>query len=285
MHLNIKVMPELPEVETIVKDLKAAKLEGGLIRSAEVFWSRTVDTPRADLFSLQIRNQQIEKISRRGKFIVFTLNRDTLLLHLRMTGQLRLDQGDPLRGKHERVRLILEDGRVLRFFDQRKFGRFYLLRHPQEFLACLGEEPLSDAFTVDYLAHCLEGRRMKLKPFLLDQSHVCGLGNIYVDEALWEAQLHPLRSVGSLDKSEIQRLHQAIQRVLRRGIQSMGTTLGTQESNYYSVSGRRGRNQDRLKVFRRDGEPCPRCGATITKCVVGQRGTHICPSCQLPVGP
>jgi formamidopyrimidine-DNA glycosylase len=147
-------------------------------------------------------------------------------------------------------------------------------------LAGLGPEPLEPAFTLAAFRARLAGKRRQVKPLLLDQSTVAGLGNIYVDEALWDARVHPERRADTLGADEVKRLHAAIRRVLRRAVDNSGTSLGDGEANFYSVAGRRGRNADALRVFRRDGLPCPRCGDTLARSVVGQRGTHFCPSCQ-----
>jgi formamidopyrimidine-DNA glycosylase len=150
----------------------------------------------------------------------------------------------------------------------------------EQALAHLGSEPLSKQFTPTALRAVLASRRRKLKPLLLDQTVVAGLGNIYVDEALWEARLHPEQTSESVSRKGAENLHTAIQTVLRRGIAAQGTTLGAGRDNFYSVAGRRGSNVENLRVFRRDGLPCPRCGTTIERTVVGQRGTHHCPRCQ-----
>ena len=148
----------------------------------------------------------------------------------------------------------------------------------------LGLEPLSDEFTLRAFEDLLRSHQVKIKPFLLNQSYVSGLGNIYVDEALWEAKIHPNRRSSELVAKEIESLHRAIIKVLRKGVENTGTSLGAKRANYFSVSGRRGGNQDSLNVFRRDGEPCPRCGTTIIKITVAQRGTHLCPKCQVCTG-
>lgn len=273
-------MPELPEVETIVRDLRAHHLVGKSIKGATVFWHRTVSTPGLDDFLEQLIDQQILDINRRGKIIVFTLSTQTLLVHLRMTGKFILADKVIEPTAHERVRLFLNDGRLLRYEDQRKFGKWYLLPHPEAKLNELGIEPLSDDFSLAAFKTVLKRSSQQIKAFLLNQKYVVGLGNIYVDEALWEAQIHPTRLVDSLSPEDTKALYHAIPLVLKRGVEYMGTTLGKLPSNYFSVSGRRGDNQSQLKVFRRDGQPCPRCQTTIVKMRVAQRGTHVCPKCQ-----
>lgn len=270
-------MPELPEVETIVRELNAADLLGLKILEAHVFWPRTIATHTAPDFCRQIQGRTIAQISRRGKFIVLTLSKGALLVHLRMTGKFSLDQTPTA---HVRVKLLLEDGRMLQYDDQRKFGKWYLVNKAEEKLSQLGIEPLSKQFTLPVFSALLKKSKVQAKPFLLNQQHVAGLGNIYVDEALWEAKIHPQRPIHTLNKQEVRALFAAIPKVLKIGIDSKGTSLGSHNANYFSVSGRRGTNQHKLKVFRRDGESCPRCRTKICKITVVQRGTHFCPKCQ-----
>lgn len=274
-------MPELPEVETVVRDLRAHGLEGAIIRRADVRWPSTVADSTPARFAAALAGCTIVGLSRRAKYIVVALNSGSrLLIHLRMTGKLRFaaPKDDP--GKHDHVVITLEDGRRLFFNDTRKFGRFRIAGPEADPLAGLGPEPLDDAFTPDVLRRQLRGKSRMLKPLLLDQTTVAGLGNIYVDEALWQARLHPCRCADTLTPAETRHLHAAIVAVLQRAVDNCGTTLGTGDTNFYSVSGRSGRNADALNVFRRDGRPCPRCGATLERTVVGQRGTHLCPRCQ-----
>ena len=274
-------MPELPEVQTIVDDLNRSLLIGKTITQARVFWPKTVAEPTAKLFCQRIQGQSIVKIRRRGKFIVFDLNgEDHLLFHLRMTGHLHLVPARTKRSKHEHLILSLGTGRQLRFHDTRKFGRCYLTADLKTVLGSLGPEPLAKEFTVPALKVILTVRQRQLKPLLLDQTVVAGLGNIYVDEALWEAKLHPRRRSSSLADAEIRALHKAIQKVLRQGLRNLGTTLGNSDTNFSSVKKRRGRNQRALQVFRRTNAPCPRCQTTIKRVLVGQRSTHLCPRCQ-----
>lgn len=275
-------MPELPEVETVVRDLRGHGLVGTVIHDVTVHWPRTVAgmTPKA--FARALKGRAITAVSRRAKYIIISLNSgDRLLIHLRMTGKLRFAADGERIGKHDHAVITFEDRRRLVFNDTRKFGRIqFVAAAATDPLADLGPEPLEDTFTPDALRAQLEGKTRKIKPLLLDQTTVAGLGNIYVDEALWQARLHPERRADTLTNTEIRRLHTAIRDVLQRGIENCGTTLGNSEANFYSVAGRRGNNADALKVFRRDGLPCPRCGAIIVRSVVGQRGTHFCPRCQ-----
>jgi len=274
-------VPELPEVETIVREMHEAGLPGEKIVKAEIFWERSLANLSPSAFCQLIVNQTIQDIGRRGKFIVFSLGDGTLIVHLRMTGKFLIDNVNIKPSAHERVRLYLSDGRILRYEDQRKFGKWYLTRNPLEVLGKIGIEPLSREFTLKAFKGLLQGRKRQVKPFLLDQRFVAGIGNIYVDEALWTAKIHPLRSLETLTENEIQALYKAIIIVLKKGVDNIGTSLGAARANYYSFSGRRGRNQDSLNVFRCDGLPCPRCHTTIKKIVVAQRGTHYCPRCQI----
>lgn len=269
-------MPELPEVETIVRELNASHLVGKKILKAEVFWDRTIATPSVIEFYQTIKQQQIIKITRQGKYIVFHLSKGYLLVHLRMTGKFLFT----LPTHHERIRLYLDDDTILYYADQRKFGRFSLVSDLDQ-VKNIGIDPFSKLFTFDVFKICLNTYSRQIKPFLLDQKYIAGLGNIYVDEALWEAKIHPQRLSNSLSDTEVQALYIAIPKVLEKGIENLGTSLGAQRANYFSVSGRRGGNQYKLNVFRRDGEACPRCGQTLIKLRVAQRGTHVCPTCQL----
>ena len=274
-------MPELPEVETVVQDLRSSGLIGRRIEKASVYWARTIGTPSAAAFRRRIRHTTFVDIRRRAKYIVAPLSNGlTLLIHLRMTGRLSFAQRGTRRDPHEHVILLLDDGSELRFRDTRKFGRWYLLSDVGSKLGSLGPEPLEKAFTGRRFRELLRNRRGGLKPLLLNQKFVAGLGNIYVDEALWDASLHPLRTAQSLREYEISALYRGIRKVLRRGVRSLGASLGEGGTNFYSVGGRRGRAQDGFRVFRRTGDPCPRCKTAIKRVIVGQRSTHLCPLCQ-----
>ncbi len=274
-------MPELPEVETIARDLRAAGLVGRVLACARVYWPRSVAEPEVEEFCRRLAGRRIAGVGRRGKFLVFALGGGgELLLHLRMSGRLELCRPGAARRPHEHVVLRFEDGGELRFHDTRKFGRLYLTEDAGRILGRIGPEPLEASFTAAWLIRALRPRRRRIKPLLLDQGFLAGLGNIYTDEALWEAGIHPGRRADTLSAAEAARLHRAIRRVLRRGLDNLGTSLGTGKANYYSVGGRRGRNADALRVFRRTGEPCPRCRTPIARILLGGRGTHFCPTCQ-----
>jgi len=277
-------MPELPEVQTLVDDLNRAGLVGSVFTGARVFWNRSVAMPTPRAFCHSLKNRRIHNIRRRGKFLVFDLNGGGhLLIHLRMSGRLHLVAAGSKRSRHEHVVFDLKD-RQLRLHDTRKFGRVYLVEDDRTILGPLGVEPLEKGFTAAALQKLLATRRRMIKPLLLDQTMIAGLGNIYVDESLWDARIHPCRPADTLTEREIRGLHRAIPKALKCGLHNLGTSLGTGKANFYSIARHRGRNQDCLKVFRRTGEPCPRCRTPIERIIVGQRSTHICPACQ-PVGP
>lgn len=276
-------MPELPEVQTILNELKTAGIVNQTIHAAEVFWSKTVSTPVLQDFLKIIQNKKILKLSRRGKNLIFHLSGGyDLIIHLRMTGRLLLVSSHEPLNPYIRICLQLDD-QQLRFHDTRKFGRWYLVSNAEDFLGKLGPEPLDNGFSISVFTDLIKNKKRALKPLLLDQEFVAGLGNIYVDEALWESQLHPLRKADTLTKTEIKKLHQAIVNVLEKGIKSQGTTLGKGKTNYYRLKGERGAHQTLLNVFRQTGSPCPRCQNPIERLVVAQRSTHICPICQ-PIG-
>lgn len=274
-------MPELPEVQTVVNDLNTAGLIGQTIIEVQVHWPRIIDQFSPEKFSRQIKGRKISAIRRRGKYIVFDFMGDGhLLVHLRMSGRLHLVSVDMERSKHEHAQFTLSDGRQLRFYDPRKFGRLYRVDHTATIFKRLGPEPLEKGFTAKILEKRLHSHKRLLKPLLLDQSFIAGLGNIYVDEALWDAGIHSCRISSSLSGAEVKALHRAIRKVLRRGLKNQGTTLGSGQANFYSVGRRRGRNRDQLKVFRRTDLLCPRCKTPIQRIIVGQRSTHICSTCQ-----
>ncbi|MBI5649405.1 MAG: DNA-formamidopyrimidine glycosylase [Chloroflexi bacterium] len=268
-------MPELPEVETVVRDLRPRVIGKTIVR-AQVNWARTIATPRAREFVAQIRGHKIIKITRRGKYLIFHLSRGKFLLaHLRMTGAFYVEKPNTPRDKHHHVVLALSNGRELRFRDPRKFGRMWLVDDPARVVGKLGPEA-PEISIKDFHAR-FETRRGHLKPLLLDQTFLAGLGNIYVDESLWYARLHPLRAAESLTRVERARLHRAMQQILKRAIAVGGTSIDVM---YKRVNGKSGGFQESLRAFDREERPCRRCGTPIVKTVVVQRGTHFCPTCQ-----
>lgn len=277
-------MPELPEVETVRRTL-LGKVVGRSIDRVEIMTPRQVYHPDPDTFRAELEGAVFSDIERRGKWLIFHLGPVTnaplrLVAHLRMSGHLYVCESERPRGKHTHVVLHLDDGSELRYEDQRKFGGFHLLGPQGEGmppgLAASGPEPLREDFTPQYLLGRLAGKRSPIKAALLDQSVVAGLGNIYVDEALFDARIHPERLAGTLTADESERLHAAIRAVLERALEKRGTTF----SLYFDGDGAPGEFYDDLKVFDRTGEPCRTCAAPVVKLAVAGRGTHVCPVCQ-----
>ncbi len=274
-------MPELPEVQTVVNDLKNDSLIGLTITQADLFWEKTLAAPSLENFNHQIVGQKVLDVTRRGKWIVIKLQDYSLLIHLRMSGRILLAK--PKRpAAHERARFQLSDGRVIRFEDQRKFGRIYLLADPEEKLGDLGVEPLSPEFTAEKLQSILR-KNTRIKPLLLDQTLIAGLGNIYVDEALFRSSIYPETPASSLTSSQIEVLQKSIRYVLQSAIELKGTSLGEGKANFHGANGDHGKNVTNLCVYGRDGLPCFKCQTTLLKIVVAGRGTHFCPNCQNPL--
>jgi formamidopyrimidine-DNA glycosylase len=268
-------VPELPEVETIVRGLRPL-LTGQTITQVEVYWERTIATPSPAEFRARLPGQQIVDVYRRGKFIVLHLERDDLLVHLRMTGRLLIaPAGQPPEGRRLRVVLVLGRGRLL-FEDARKFGRLYLVPDADLVLESLGPEPLGANFTEKALAACLSGRRRAVKSLLLDQRIVAGMGNVYADEALHAASIAPGRQACTLSATESAALWAAIRSELERGIGNRGTTL----TDYRDPEGRPGRHREQLRVYGRAGQHCVRCGTRIERLRIGGRSSYHCPRCQ-----
>lgn len=276
-------MPELPEVETIVRALQQGgrdgpPLLGRRLLTADLLWDRTLAQPSAVEFISRVPGQVIEGVSRRGKYILIKLSQDVLLVHLRMSGDLRVEalhdeQGQPLPLQpHDRLVLTFADGLRLVFNDPRKFGRVWLVAEPQPVLDGLGPEPLDPGFSAAQFHTKLQTHHRLLKPLLLDQAFLAGLGNIYADEALHMAGLHPTRQADELDILQAQKLLQAIRQVLEEGIRRNGASIDW----VY----RGGNFQNSFHVYQRTGKPCLVCGTPIERLVVGQRGTHFCPVCQ-----
>ncbi len=270
-------MPELPEVETIAESLRRAA-QGGLplvgetLLGATLRWPRHIAQPGVEEFKSRLQGQRVRGVGRRGKFLTLDLDRDTLLIHLRMSGELRMTRsGAPLE-KHDLTLLHTAAGCDLRFNDPRRFGRVWLVDDPQAVLASLGPEPLEAGFTAAAFAERLAHHRRQLKPLLLDQTFLAGVGNIYADEALHRARLHPLRRSDRLSREEAHRLWRGIRAALRSGLRHHGASIDW----VY----RGGRFQNHFRVYARTGEPCPVCGTPIRHMRVGQRSTHFCPSCQ-----
>jgi formamidopyrimidine-DNA glycosylase len=274
-------LPELPEVQTIVDGLIGADIVGRRIRQASVYWPNTIAITSPQTFSRKIRKKRIVDIQRRGKFILFRLHDGLFIaVHLRMTGRFEIGLPNTIPSRHVHIVIDINDGRRIMFHDTRKFGRFYITKKINDIIGSIGPEPLGSGFTAKRLAAMLSGRKRQIKPLLLDQNFLAGLGNIYVDESLWHARIHPERSSDSLQWSETKSLHRAIRHVLRLGLRNAGTSLGKGLGNYSRLDKAGGRNGEYLKVFRRTGKACFKCGHPIERLVVAQRGTHVCLNCQ-----
>jgi formamidopyrimidine-DNA glycosylase len=273
-------MPELPEVETIRRRL-APVLEGATIERAEIADPRLTRPVDPALVADALRGERIEALERRGKYLLWRLaSGRTLVVHLRMTGSLRhASDGELPEDAYRRATLALDTGAAVGYRDVRRFGTWELLDegHLRPYLdARLGPEPLAGSFTASRLAALAARRTTPVKAFLLDQRRIAGVGNIYADEALWRAQIHPLRPAGELSGDELGRLHRALRAVLRKGIERQGSTL----RDYVTPDGDGGAMQHEFHVYGRFGEPCDRCGRPIERIVVGGRGTWFCPHCQ-----
>ena len=262
-------MPELPEVETIARKLKP-DLIGRTILSADLRWSRTLATPSPRKFKELIKGQKILDVGRRAKFLILHLSDFDLLIHLRMSGDLSIRNSTIRAEIHDRLVLKLSDGNSLAFNDTRKFGRVWLTAKPEEVLGKLGPEPLSADFTAQWLHAELHKKRRQLKSLLLDQTFIAGLGNIYTDEALHVAKLHPLSVSDSITARQARALHQAIHSVLKEGIRRNGASF-----DWVYRGG-----EFEFRVYGRTDQKCPVCGTKIKRILVGQRSTHYCPKCQ-----
>ncbi|MBK7877022.1 MAG: bifunctional DNA-formamidopyrimidine glycosylase/DNA-(apurinic or apyrimidinic site) lyase [Planctomycetes bacterium] len=274
-------MPELPEVETVARLIRP-KLVGRSIEACTVRWKRTTGGLDARALAKLVVGARVTRVWRRAKYIVFDLERSgapagALLGHLRMTGRMQVDARGVDPGPFVKVSFDLDDDHVFHFLDVRKFGRLVFTEDAAGELAELGPEPLSAAFTADGFFAALRAKRRAMKPLLLDQAFVAGLGNIYVDEALFRAGIHPLTKSERLARDRSDRLHAAIRAVLAEAIEREGSSF---DVFYRTPEGNPGSFQDQFQVYGRGGEPCRACGTKITRLVVGQRGTHVCRRCQ-----
>lgn len=261
-------MPELPEVETVVRGLQTS-LPDETIQDVEVVWEKALvaDNPYESIVG-----KNIVAVRRRAKYIIIELQHGALLVHLRMTGKLT----PVFPEKHVTVILHFESGKALYFQDTRKFGRMEYVDDPDEKLAHLGPEPLADGFTADLFHHLLKSRQRQIKPLLLDQTFLAGMGNIYVDEALFQAGIQPLSTASAVPRKRAFSLHAAIRSILSASIKAQGTTI----LNFSHGENSSGTYQAALQVYGRKDEPCLICEAPIIKITVGQRGTHFCKRCQ-----
>lgn len=266
-------MPELPEVESIRCTLRDTPgLVNYRIRQVDLRWERTLEIPSPRAFKSSIIGQRLQELGRRGKYILLHLSRDTLVIHLRMSGDLRVEAADAPMEKHHRLVLYFESGVRLAFNDTRKFGRVWLVSNAEELLAHLGPEPLEDSFSPQVLYTGLQKHHRQIKPLLLEQRFIAGIGNIYADEALHQAQVHPQTRSDMLNFEQAARLLRSIRAVLQEAIRRNGTSIDW----IY----RGGNFQNYLQVYQRTGQPCYQCNTPIERIRVGQRGTHFCPQCQ-----
>jgi formamidopyrimidine-DNA glycosylase len=271
-------MPELPEVETIVRALKnggrgSESILQKKVLDAELFWSKSLATHSLQDLRLNLVHKTVTDVTRRGKFVVIHFGNEFLFVHLRMSGDLRVDRpplSPPL--AHDRFLINFEDGSRLAFNDARKFGRVWFTASPALLTKNLGIEPFDGELTTERLFANLQRKKKQIKSLLLDQSFLAGLGNIYTDESLHKAGIHPLRLANSLSLQETGRLLISIRETLKDGIDRNGASIDW----VY----RGGDFQNTFRVYQQTGKPCPTCGTPIERIVVGQRGTHFCPKCQ-----
>ena len=276
-------MPELPEVETIARELRP-DLVGRTITAAWLDWPRQVKHPTLDEFKARLRGRKIVSVERRAKWIVLALGPAkargepaVLAVQVKMTGQLDVVAPDTPRDKHVHARFSLDDGNELRLHDTRKFGRFglYTPAEAAKVLGTLGPEPLADELTPRDFARMLRARKARLKTLLMNQEFLAGVGNIYADEALWRARLHPLRSASGLSARHARDLYVGLRDVLNEAIARRGSSV----DSYRAPEGS-GEMQHFLNVYGRTGKPCPRCGRPTRRMVIGARSTHFCSWCQ-----
>lgn len=286
-------MPELPEVETIARSLQnnadrsnendalstRPGILGRVVSSVSILWERSLAQPSVSEFESILPGKKIQTVGRRGKYLVIQFDNKMMLIHLRMSGDIRVEKtSNSILQKHDRMVMKFLDGWQLVFTDPRKFGRIWLVDQIDEITSRLGMEPLSEELTGDLLIQKLHSTTRRIKPLLLDQSVVAGLGNIYTDEALFLASIHPLTPAREISPLQVESLLRSIRFVLAEGIRRNGASIDW----VY----RGGDFQNHFNVYQRTGEPCRVCGARIERIVVGQRGTHYCPHCQsIPVSP
>ena len=274
-------MPELPEVETTARDLRERIVGLRVCRVGGVDWPRMLPNSSEAELAHALDGLRVEAVDRRGKYVLLAFEQDHwLTIHRKMSGNILLREADAAPELHTHLEIGFDNRSVLRFVDARKFGRVNLFTSSaglREFLSDrLGPDSLVD-LDAAVLADRLRGRRGRIKPLLLDQAFVAGIGNLYADEALWAARIHPLRAAESLSKVEVRRLAQAIQQVLAAAIDRRGTSFS---SSYRDADGLPGENQEFLSAYGRADRPCPRCGKPISRMLIGQRSSHFCAKCQ-----
>ena len=274
-------MPELPEVETVRRGLTRLVV-GRKVLGTEVRWEKTIGGMAPEEFDAELVGRTIEKVDRRGKYLLFRFSGGlTMVSHLRMEGAYYTVPAGTEPGKHDLVTFHLDEGIDLFYRDTRKFGRMNLVPDADALqvagLAKIGPEPTEKDLSLAYMVSEFGKSRMHVKPFLLDQSHIAGLGNIYVDETLWQSQIHPLTAANKLTEDELARLRENIIHEITRATEHHGTTV----HSFTTAFGEAGEFQNELQVYGRVGEPCLRCGHPLEKMKVAQRGTTYCPVCQV----
>jgi formamidopyrimidine-DNA glycosylase len=266
-------MPELPEVETIKNELLPHVLNR-TIQSVDVYWDKMIKQPSVEDFRKQVAGRKITALSRRGKYLFFHLSGGNVLaMHMKMTGSLLVN---PVDTRFTRAILHLDKGVDIHFWDPRKFGKMWLEKSTDAIINQLGPEPLDKDFTPAVLAGILSKRNAPIKPILLDQSIIAGIGNMYADEALFEAKIHPEKPANKLTKPEVETLYNAIKTVLLKALKKKGASV----RNYIRPGGQPGTAHDEFNVAHGVGKNCPRCGTPIKRIVVRGRGTYLCPHCQ-----
>jgi formamidopyrimidine-DNA glycosylase len=266
-------MPELPEVETIKNEISPV-IVGRKIKAVELLWEGIVKQPSPKDFIEKLTGRTVEKITRRGKYLFLHLDRNgILMMHMKMTGSLLIN---PEHSRFTRAALHLDNGTAIHFSDPRKFGRMWLEKDESAVMDKLGPEPLDDDFTVKMLADILKKRTAPVKAVILDQAIIAGIGNMYADEALYDARIHPAKPAEKLTPAEIKRLHASIRKVLLKAIEKKGASV----RDYVRPDGEPGTAHDDFVVAHGTGKKCPRCGGSIQRIVVRGRGTYLCPQCQ-----
>ncbi|MGG5316018.1 DNA-formamidopyrimidine glycosylase [Enterococcus sp. AZ072] len=272
-------MPELPEVETVRRGLVSLVI-GKTIRRVDVLWPKIIESPEVDQFRNELVGETIEDVGRRGKYLIFHFTHYDMVSHLRMEGKYEFFPEATTLDKHSHIRFVFTDDSELIYNDVRKFGRMSLMKKntglQYKGIQQLGPEPTNETFDLAEFETRLNKAHTMIKPLLLNQKIVAGLGNIYVDEVLWLSKIHPEQPANTLTTKEVEILHQAIIAVINKAKEAGGTTIRT----YLNALGEAGHFQQELNVYGQTGKPCPRCGTLIAKMKVAQRGTHYCPHCQ-----
>ena len=265
-------MPELPEVETVANELRSS-IVNNKIEYIDALWSKSFE----NRFDVELKDQIIDSISRRGKYLILNLSRSFLIIHLRMTGQLLYFENESNANFDDYIRVVIKfDSGLLLFKDVRKFGRIYHVGNPESFLAHVGPDALDEKVTLSFFKEKLSSSTMNIKAFLLSQKHISGMGNIYTDEALFAAKINPAKSTKLIKNKKVEDLFINMRTILKVSIKNMGSTI----SDYRDPSGNKGSNQYYFSVYGREGQPCKICKSQIKKIKFAGRGTHFCPKCQ-----